>query len=99
MKRSKENEPLSDAVTHVLEECRMVLPGIQTLFGFQLIAVFNSTFRERLSSPEQDLHLVAKILNNELLGLLLSAILLVVFVMLWFVLPRVRFFQKLATGE
>ena len=37
----------------------MVLPGIQTLFGFQLIAVFNSTFSEKLSSFEQRLHLTA----------------------------------------
>lgn len=37
----------------------MVLPGVQALFGFQLIAVFNSTFRERLTSTEQIIHLVA----------------------------------------
>jgi Family of unknown function (DUF6328) len=59
MKDSKEALPLSEAVTHLLEECRMVLPGIQTLFGFQLIAVFNQTFRENLSSPEKYLHLAA----------------------------------------
>jgi hypothetical protein len=29
---------LDSAATHLLEECRMVLPGIQALFGFQLIA-------------------------------------------------------------
>src|SRR2546430_17174050 len=57
--RSKEILPLSEAVTHLLEECRMVLPGIQALFGFQLIAVFNSTFRERLSPTEQCFHLAA----------------------------------------
>ena len=59
MKGSKEALPLSEAVTHLLEECRMVLPGIQALFGFQLIAVFNSSFRENLSSSEQYLHLAA----------------------------------------
>jgi hypothetical protein len=37
----------------------MVLPGIQALFGFQLIAVFNTTFRERLTAGEQRLHLLA----------------------------------------
>lgn len=37
----------------------MVLPGVQALFGFQLIAVFNSTFRERLTSTEQTIHLLA----------------------------------------
>ena len=30
---------LNDAATHVLEECRTVVPGMQALFGFQLIAV------------------------------------------------------------
>ena len=59
MKSQKEMLPFSEAVTHLLEECRMVLPGIQALFGFQLIAVFNSTFRERLSSTEQFFHLAA----------------------------------------
>jgi uncharacterized membrane protein (DUF485 family) len=54
--------PLSEAVTHLLEECRMVLPGIQALFGFQLIAVFNPTFQEKLSSPERLLHLSAIVL-------------------------------------
>lgn len=59
MKAPEEMLPLSEAVTHLLEECRMVLPGIQALFGFQLIAVFNSTFGEKLTSTEQYFHLAA----------------------------------------
>jgi DMSO reductase anchor subunit len=56
-----ECEPLklNEEVTHILEECRMVLPGIQALFGFQLVAVFNTSFREVLSFREQCLHLGA----------------------------------------
>jgi cytochrome bd-type quinol oxidase subunit 2 len=57
-----EKLPLSEAVTHLLEECRMVLPGIQALFGFQLIVVFNPTFQEKLNSPERLLHLSAIVL-------------------------------------
>ena len=57
--REKENLSLKDAAEFLLEECRMVLPGIQALFGFQLIAVFNSSFTERLTGGEQRLHLVA----------------------------------------
>jgi hypothetical protein len=53
---------LDSAATHLLEECRMVLPGIQALFGFQLIAVFNSGFDEKLSSGEQILHFAAMLL-------------------------------------
>ena len=52
-------EPLSDAVSHILEECRMVLPGIQALFGFQLIAVFNQTFWDKLQPHEQVIHFAA----------------------------------------
>jgi hypothetical protein len=39
-----EREPISlEAATgYILEECRMMLPGIQALFGFQLIAVFDA---------------------------------------------------------
>jgi Family of unknown function (DUF6328) len=70
MKGPKETLPLSEAVTHLLEECRMVLPGIQALFGFQLIAVFNSTFRESLSPAEQYVHLAA-------IGLVVAAVALV----------------------
>ncbi|HEV7681634.1 MAG TPA: DUF6328 family protein [Pyrinomonadaceae bacterium] len=63
MKNEKvEKLPLSEAVTHLLEECRMVLPGIQALFGFQLIVVFNPTFQEKLNSTEHLLHLAAIVL-------------------------------------
>ncbi len=53
---------LDSAARHLLEECRMVLPGIQALFGFQLIAVFNESFSEKLNGGEQAVHLVALLL-------------------------------------
>jgi hypothetical protein len=53
-----EDEPLSVTVSHLLEESRMVLPGLQALFGFQLIVVFQPRFHE-LSEGEQLLHLLA----------------------------------------
>ena len=37
----------------------MVLPGVQALFGFQLIAVFNDGFAAHLTRAEQGLHLIA----------------------------------------
>lgn len=43
----------------VLDEARMFLPGIQALFGFQLVAVFNQGFAEKLTPFEQQLHLLA----------------------------------------
>ena len=54
-----ERVPLSRAAQYLLEECRMVLPGIQALFGFQLIAVFSPGFAQKLTLAEQRLHLVA----------------------------------------
>jgi Family of unknown function (DUF6328) len=53
---------LSDAASYLLEECRMVLPGIQAIFGFQLIAVFNQRFPD-LEQYEQGMHFVAMTLN------------------------------------
>jgi hypothetical protein len=56
---SMEKLPLSKAAEFLLDECRMVLPGIQALFGFQLIVVFNEGFSEKLGPGEQRLHLLA----------------------------------------
>ena len=53
-----EQVKLSDAASFLLEECRMVLPGIQAIFGFQLIAVFNQRFPD-LEEYEQALHFIA----------------------------------------
>jgi hypothetical protein len=50
---------LNEAAAHLLQECRMVLPGIQALFGFQLVAVFDSRFSRDLSVNEQRMHLAA----------------------------------------
>lgn len=43
----------------MLEECRMVLPGIQALFGFQLIAVFSERFARVMGLAERLMHLAA----------------------------------------
>jgi hypothetical protein len=50
---------LSEAAQMLADECRMVLPGIQALFGFQLIAVFNDRFARDLSRADQVLHTIA----------------------------------------
>ena len=59
VQEQSEELPLSKAAQYLLEECRMVLPGIQALFGFQLIAVFNPGFAPKFSLGEQRLHLLA----------------------------------------
>ena len=50
---------LFQAAELLLEECRMVLPGIQGLFGFQLVAVFSSHFHDQLGRGERQMHLLA----------------------------------------
>ena len=50
---------LGDAVSALLNECRMILPGVQSLFGFQLIAVYQPPFFDKLTLTEQHLHLLA----------------------------------------
>lgn len=59
--RRQESEGLAPdkAASLVLDEARMLLPGIQALFGFQLVAVFNQTFAEKLTPFEQKIHLTA----------------------------------------
>lgn len=54
---------LPEAAQNLLDECRMVLPGLQALFGFQLIAVFSERFATALSAGEQRLHLLAIMLS------------------------------------
>ena len=46
---------LAQAAELLLNECRMVLPGIQALFGFQMVAVFTERFA-RLPPASQALH-------------------------------------------
>jgi hypothetical protein len=58
-----ERESLGKEALHVLEEARMVLPGIQALFGFQLIAVFNQRFAADLPFSQQVIHLIALLLT------------------------------------
>jgi hypothetical protein len=56
----------------LLEECRMVLPGIQALFGFQLVAVINQAFDSRVPPPLQRLHLVATTLTCIAIALVMT---------------------------
>ena len=51
-------ESLEEVATHATDEARMLLPGVQAVMGFQLMAVFNQRF-ELLSAGEQRLHLAA----------------------------------------
>jgi len=63
---------LNEAATHLLDECRMVLPGIQALFGFQLIAIFQQHFSEDLTPLEQKLHYLALVLVAIAIALIMT---------------------------
>jgi hypothetical protein len=63
---------LKDQMRHTLEECRMVLPGMQAIFGFQLIAVFNESFSKKLTQGEQIAHLAATGLMTVAIALAMS---------------------------
>lgn len=65
-------QKLEDTVSNILEETRIILPGTQTLFGFQLIVVFNSRFHDRLDQREQYLHLGAMLLVAVAIAMLIA---------------------------
>ena len=67
----RERLPLYRAVGYIIDESRMVLPGIQALFGFQLIAVFSDRFAT-LSPHEQQLHFISIALVVLATGLIMT---------------------------
>src|SRR3954471_11066447 len=48
---------LEKEANQTLGETGMVLPGVLTLFGFQLVVVFNPLFLDKLYKQEQFAHL------------------------------------------
>ena len=68
----REELSLNDAASHLLEECRTVVPGMQALFGFQLIAVFTTGFNEQLSPLERMIHLTAIVLLTIAIALVMA---------------------------
>lgn len=69
---AQQKESLEEEVDHVVEEARMVLPGIQALFGFQLVAVFNQRFAELLPFVSRVLHLASIILVAIAIALIMA---------------------------
>ncbi|MGZ9010497.1 MAG: DUF6328 family protein [Telluria sp.] len=64
-----DNETLNSEMRNIIEEARVILPGVQALFGFQTIAVFNDRFTE-LPGYAKDCHLLG-------LGMVIIAVALV----------------------
>jgi hypothetical protein len=65
------DDHLEKMAQEAVEEARMVLPGIQALFGFQLIAIFNKSFRQ-LALSHQRLHFVAILLIALAIALIMT---------------------------
>ena len=65
------HETLEEEATHATDEARMVLPGVQAVLGFQLVAVFNQRF-ELFAPGEQVVHLAAFLLVALAMGLLMT---------------------------
>jgi hypothetical protein len=65
------DEQTEKIAQEAIDEGRVVLPGIQALFGFQLIAVFNERFRQ-LSEGEQLIHFTAIMLMAIAIALIMT---------------------------
>lgn len=65
-KEKTELEKLDEEMRNIIEEARVIVPGIQALFGFQTIAVFNDRFA--------DLETFAKACHTLGLGMVVIAI-------------------------
>src|SRR5437870_3944780 len=64
-------ESLKDQARTIHDEARMVLPGIQALFGFQLIAVFTRPFFD-LDAFDRTVHLGSLLLVAVSIGLIMA---------------------------
>ncbi len=71
MRPEQEGDRVHKAAQEAIEEARMVLPGIQALFGFQLIAAFNNRFVE-LTPGEKVTHFVALLLVAVSIALIMT---------------------------
>jgi hypothetical protein len=70
-RRGKLDDQADKTGREAIEEARMVLPGIQALFGFQLIAVFNERFKE-LTEDERLIHFSATVLVTIAIALIMT---------------------------
>jgi hypothetical protein len=66
-----ESESPEERAHSTHQEARMVLPGIQALFGFQLIAAFNARYME-LVALDRAIHLVSLALTALAIALIMT---------------------------
>src|SRR4029450_2063853 len=76
MQHSRSSESQSELMRKAqvaVEEARMVVPGLQALFGFQMMSIFNARF-ETLTLCGQRLHLFAIFLTTLSIALLMLSL-------------------------
>src|SRR5215831_6393961 len=66
-----EKEPLEKEAQQALEEARTVVPGVQALFGFQLIVAFHPLFNS-LHEAFKLIHLAALVLVASSMALIMA---------------------------
>lgn len=66
-----QKESLKEELSNILVEARMALPGMQGLFGFQTIVIFNNRFSE-VPSWAVWIHLCALSLNGLAIALMMT---------------------------
>jgi hypothetical protein len=71
MEKTRQDLDLVQELNQSIEEARMVLPGLQALFGFQTIAVFNERFGD-LPEAGRYAHLLALLLVVLSIGLIMT---------------------------
>jgi hypothetical protein len=71
MEKTCQDLDLVQELNQSIEEARMVLPGLQALFGFQTIAVFNERFGD-LPEAGRYAHLLALLLVVLSIGLIMT---------------------------
>jgi len=64
-------ESLEEEATHTTDEARMLLPGVQAILGFQLVAVTNNRF-DLLTANEKLLFLAAFVMLAVAMGLMMA---------------------------
>src|SRR3954469_5339015 len=72
MQKTAHDDDVEQAGMAAIQEARMVLPGIQALFGFQLIAAFNQRFASDLAPWQQLIHLAALLLVAIAVGVIMT---------------------------
>ena len=70
--RRKDELPLVESTKYMLLEGRTLLPGVQALFGFQLMVSFQERFQTELAGWERGLHLAALMLTAAAAALLMT---------------------------